>query len=88
MTRFMLAGLIICIAPLSAFAQETNTCMTPAQVERDRCTRAEAGDNVASRRCMERYLDEMERCSKAPAFSRDRAEPSIRVDPMTKPQVE
>ena len=70
--RLVLAGLAICIAQ-SAFAQESHTCMSPAQVERDRCTRESTGDDVATGKCLERYLAEMERCSKAPAFSRDPA---------------
>jgi hypothetical protein len=68
--RFILAGLAICTAQLSAFAQESTTCMSPAQVERDRCTREAADDNIAAAKCLERYLIEIERCSKAPAFSR------------------
>jgi hypothetical protein len=73
--RLILAGLVICITQ-SAFAQESGTCMSPAQVERDRCTRESVGDDVAIGKCLERYLIEIERCSKAPPFSRDSADPA------------
>lgn len=87
MNRLILAGLAICIAQLSAFAQESSTCMSPAQVERDRCAREAVGDTVASGRCMDRYLNEMDRCSKVPTFSRDSAAVPQRATPTVQPQI-
>jgi hypothetical protein len=86
MNRLIFAGLAIWMAQLSASAQGSNTCMSPAQVERDRCTRQAADDNVASGQCLERYLTEMERCSKT-AFSRDPAAPPVQADPATEPGI-
>jgi hypothetical protein len=62
MTRIFLLGLAIWLVPSASFAESSAACLASAQLQRDQCMRQTAGDNMADRHCMSRYISEMTRC--------------------------
>jgi hypothetical protein len=62
MTRIFLLGLAIWLLPSASFAQSSTACLASARLQRDQCMRQTAGDNMADRHCMSRYISEMTRC--------------------------
>lgn len=67
MKRAALALLAACLLSPLAFARDRSSCIASAQAERDRCLRQTGGDDIANRRCMDRYLNASNRCRLIPA---------------------
>ena len=62
MTRIFLLSLAIGLVPSAAFAESSTACLASARLQRDMCSRQTSGDNIADRRCMDRYMNELSRC--------------------------
>lgn len=86
MTRIFLACLAICIAAPAAEAQLRQGCLASARLERDACVRGAADDNLANRRCTDRYLNALNRCRTGVGVPRRSAQPrTYRVQPKVTP---
>jgi hypothetical protein len=84
MQRFILTGLALWIMPAIALGQGA-TCMTSAQTRRDQCARERGDDSAARRRCLDQYLNAVDRCRTIPDDPLNPPKPVGNVDPLNPP---